>query len=89
MRALRTFVVAVLMTTTGLTFAHAAERVDLLLVLAADVSNSMDESKFRLQRLGYAAAFSNPRVMRRSARLAAAASLWRSSNGLASYNRRL
>jgi hypothetical protein len=63
MRALRTFVVAVLMTTTGLTFAHAAERVDLLLVLAADVSNSMQEPKFRLQRLGYAAAFSNPRVI--------------------------
>jgi hypothetical protein len=63
MRALRTFVVAALMMTTGLTFAHAAERVDLLLVLAADVSNSMEESKFRLQRLGYAAAFSNPRVI--------------------------
>jgi hypothetical protein len=63
MRALRTFVVAALMTTTGLTFAHAAERADLLLVLAADVSNSMEESKFRLQRLGYAAAFSDPRVV--------------------------
>jgi hypothetical protein len=63
MRALRTSLVAALMTTAGWTFAHAAERVDLLLVLAADVSNSMEESKFRLQRLGYAAAFTNPRVI--------------------------
>lgn len=63
MRAVRTFVIAALMATTGWTSSHAAERVDLLLVLAADVSGSMDESKFELQRLGYAAAFSNPRVI--------------------------
>jgi hypothetical protein len=63
MRALRTFVITALMSTAGWTFTHAAERVDLLLVLADDVSNSMGESKFQLQRLGYAAAFSNPRVI--------------------------
>src|SRR6266478_9690255 len=63
MRALRTFVVAALMATTAWTPTHAAERVDLLLVLAADVSGSMDESKFELQRSGYAAAFSNARVI--------------------------
>src|SRR5712692_7917101 len=63
MRALRTFMVAALMATTGWASAHAAERVDLLLVLAADVSNSMEEQKFQLQRSGYAAAFSNPRVI--------------------------
>ncbi|HMA72655.1 MAG TPA: DUF1194 domain-containing protein, partial [Xanthobacteraceae bacterium] len=63
MRALRTFVVAALMATTAWTSTHAAERVDLLLVLAADVSGSMDKSKFELQRSGYAAAFSNPRVI--------------------------
>jgi len=56
-------VVAALMATTGWTFIHAAERVDLLLVLAADVSRSMDEKKFQLQRSGYAAAFSDPRVI--------------------------
>src|SRR5260370_11765576 len=49
MRVLRTFVVAALMATTAWTSARAAERVDLLLVLAADVSGSMDESKFELQ----------------------------------------
>jgi hypothetical protein len=32
-------------------------------VQAADVSGSVDESKFDLQRSGYAAAFSNPRVI--------------------------
>jgi hypothetical protein len=63
MRAVRTFVVAALMATTGWTFTCAAERVDLLLVLAADVSGSMDESKFDLQRSGYAVAFSNARVI--------------------------
>ena len=43
--------------------AHAAEPVDLLLVLAADVSRSVDYEKFQLQRQGYAAAISNPRVL--------------------------
>jgi len=38
--------------------------VDLLLVLAADVSRSVDAVKFRLQREGYAAAISDPRVIR-------------------------
>jgi hypothetical protein len=43
--------------------AAAGERVDLLLVLAADVSRSVDDAKFRLQRSGYAAALENPRVL--------------------------
>ena len=43
--------------------AAAAEKVDLLLVLAADVSRSVDNSKFQLQRDGYAAAISDPRVL--------------------------
>ena len=43
--------------------ALAAEPVDLLLVLAADVSRSVDSQKFQLQREGYAAALSNPRVL--------------------------
>ena len=37
--------------------------VDLLLVLAADVSRSIDAAKFQLQRDGYAAAISDPRVL--------------------------
>jgi hypothetical protein len=43
--------------------ASAAEQVDLLLVLAADVSRSVDNLKFQLQREGYAAAISDPRVL--------------------------
>jgi len=41
----------------------AADNVDLLLVLAADVSRSVDATKFQLQRDGYAAAISDPRVI--------------------------
>jgi hypothetical protein len=37
--------------------------VDLLLVLAADVSRSVDADKFKLQREGYAAAIANQRVL--------------------------
>jgi hypothetical protein len=43
--------------------ARAAEPVDLLLVLAADVSRSVDAQKFQLQREGYAAAVANSRVL--------------------------
>jgi len=43
--------------------ASAADQVDLLLVLAADVSRSVDSEKFQLQREGYAAAISDPRVL--------------------------
>ena len=43
--------------------ARAQEPVDLLLVLTADVSRSLDHGKFQLQREGYAAAFADPRVI--------------------------
>src|SRR3984957_16767842 len=41
----------------------AAEDVDLLLVLAVDVSRSIDATKFQLQREGYAAAVADPHVL--------------------------
>ena len=41
-----------------------AETVDVLLVLAADVSRSIDDVEFNLQRKGYAAAITDPRVLR-------------------------
>src|SRR5437763_15488916 len=47
----------------GIAVAHA-ETVDLLLVLAADVSRSIDDAEFNLQRKGYAAAITDPRVLR-------------------------
>jgi hypothetical protein len=43
--------------------ARAADQVDLLLVLAADVSRSIDDQKFELERRGYAAALSDPQVL--------------------------
>jgi hypothetical protein len=45
--------------------AHAEDRqVDLLLVLAADISRSVDDRKFKLQRDGYVSAIADPRVIR-------------------------
>jgi hypothetical protein len=63
MRVMRTFLVVSLMTTAGGMPACAAERVDLVLVLAADISRSVDAVKFQLQRSGYSAAFSDSRVI--------------------------
>jgi hypothetical protein len=40
-----------------------ADPVDLALVLAVDVSRSIDNGEFELQRKGYAAALTNPRVL--------------------------
>ena len=40
-----------------------AERVDVALVLAADVSRSVDEEEFRLQRDGIATALTDPKVL--------------------------
>jgi hypothetical protein len=45
--------------------ARAADPVDLLLVLASDVSLSVDAAKFQLQREGYQAAITNIRVLDR------------------------
>jgi hypothetical protein len=62
MRALRSLLVLLALATAG-PAARAAEPADLLLVLAADVSRSIDEGKFQLQREGYAAAIADPRVL--------------------------
>src|SRR5690606_3455942 len=43
--------------------ARGAEPVDLLLVLTADVSRSLNYTKFQLQREGYASAFTDKRVI--------------------------
>ena len=42
---------------------RAGDHADVLLVLAADVSRSIDDQKFELQRKGYAAALADPRVL--------------------------
>jgi hypothetical protein len=43
--------------------AASAETVDVALVLAADVSRSIDSGEFELQRKGYAAGITSPRVL--------------------------
>lgn len=48
---------------TGPAKSETAGPVDLLLVLAADISRSVDDRKFRLQREGYAAALTHPSVI--------------------------
>jgi hypothetical protein len=63
-RTLHTAMALVLMLlAAGVTAARAAEPVDLLLVLAVDVSRSVDNEKFELQRAGYAAAMSDRHVL--------------------------
>jgi hypothetical protein len=56
-------VLLIVLIAAPISFARAAEQVDLLLVLAMDVSRSMEPPKFALQRQGYAAAISDPQVL--------------------------
>ena len=62
LHALRTLLVAVAVLASA-PLVWAAEQVDLLLVLASDVSRSIDQAKFQLQREGYAAAITDKRVL--------------------------
>lgn len=43
--------------------AHAADGVDLTLVLVSDVSRSIDDSEFKLEKDGYASAFTSKQVI--------------------------
>ena len=63
MRIIRCGLALVALIAIQIPFARAAEQVDLLLVLASDVSRSIVHPKFLLQREGYAAAMSNPQVL--------------------------
>jgi hypothetical protein len=64
MRAIRTLLASLVAATILVPgAASAAEDVDLLLVLAVDVSRSIDATKFQLQREGYAAAVADPHVL--------------------------
>jgi hypothetical protein len=66
--------------------ARAAEKVDLALVLAVDVSGSIDAEEFQLQRNGYAGAFRDPRLIAavmggREKRIAVTLLEWAGSTG--------
>ena len=54
---------AVFLALVGFGGGVSAQTTDLLLVLAADVSRSIDESEFALQRKGYSSAVTDPRVL--------------------------
>ncbi len=54
---------ALLLTLLAFGAGARAQNTDLLLVLAADVSRSIDEGEFELQRKGYTAALTDPRVL--------------------------
>jgi len=56
-------IVALLMLCLLAAPARAADSVDVALVLVADVSRSIDDSEFQLQKQGYAAAFTDPKVL--------------------------
>jgi hypothetical protein len=62
LRTVRSLLVLLALCSTS-PVAQAAEPVDLLLVFAADVSRSIDQPKFQLQREGYAAAIADKRVL--------------------------
>jgi len=57
------FAAAVLLFFPAVAGGARAQSADLLLVLAADVSRSIDDGEFALQRKGYAAAVTDPRVL--------------------------
>lgn len=64
-----------------LTPAHAETPVDLTLVLAVDVSDSIDSNEGQLQRQGYASAFKRPEILKairsgRNGRIAVAYFEW-------------
>src|SRR5579862_7464503 len=63
MRTIRVLLTLAAVMLAWVPFAQAAEDVDLLLVLAVDVSRSIDQQKFQLQRDGYVAAVSNKSVL--------------------------
>ena len=62
-RKMRCVLALAAMVLSAIPFARAAAQVDLLLVMAMDVSRSMDQAKFQLQRQGSAAAISDPQVL--------------------------
>jgi hypothetical protein len=62
-RILRTILTVLALALFQFAQVQAAEPVDLLLVLASDVSRSVDHPKFILQREGYAAAISDAQVL--------------------------
>jgi len=64
LRVLLPLVVALLLPAGGPAQAQTQTNVDLQLVLAVDASGSVNDTRFELQKKGYAAAFRNPQVIK-------------------------
>ena len=62
-RALACLAALILLISATVGAGAAGEPVDLELILAADVSRSIDDGEFELQREGYVAALQDPRVL--------------------------
>ena len=60
---LGTFVLGTAVLLSFVPAAHAGQAVDLALVLVTDVSRSIDDSEFKLEKEGYATAFTDPKVV--------------------------
>ncbi len=63
MTALRALALGIMLAALAQMWPAVAEEVDLELVLAVDVSRSIDDEEFALQREGYAQAFTHPSVI--------------------------
>ena len=65
MRSVRQLMLAALLSIAAgpSPYAYAADAVDVALVLVTDVSRSIDDQEFQLEKDGYAAAFANPTVL--------------------------
>jgi uncharacterized protein DUF1194 len=59
----RALVAVAILTVVSVTGGARSAGVDLEVILAADVSRSIDDAEFDLQRKGYAAALTDPRVL--------------------------
>src|SRR3954471_4342535 len=62
--SLRIICAALLLALGTILPARAQTNVDLQLVLAVDASGSVNDTRFELQKQGYAAAFRNPQVVK-------------------------
>ena len=60
---MRSLVLLILLLAAIASPAHAKEEVDLALVLVSDVSRSINETEYRLEKEGYAKALNDPRVV--------------------------
>jgi hypothetical protein len=63
MSPIRLLAVYLALTVSPIAGAQAAQSVDVALVLVTDVSRSIDDSEFNLEKHGYASAFTNPQVL--------------------------